>query len=137
MARVTVEDCLKKVSNKFELVLLTAKRARDIEAGAIASVPKENDKPTIIALREVAEETISIDGLRKITKNAIVENKFIDINTMNVNTDCEQEDVVDIYDDDIEDEESVEEEENENEDDFEASGTDIDNKCKDTLTNEV
>lgn len=73
MARVTVEDCLLKVPNKFELVLLAAKRARDIERGVMPSVSKDNDKPTIIALREIAEETISIDGLREITKKSIIE----------------------------------------------------------------
>lgn len=75
MARVTVEDCLLKVPNKFELVLLASKRARDIERGATPSVPKDNDKPTIIALREIAEETISIDGLREIAKNSILEDE--------------------------------------------------------------
>ncbi len=73
MARVTVEDCLLKVHNKFELVLLASKRARDIERGATPSVPKDNDKPTILALREIAEETISLDGLRELTKKSLVE----------------------------------------------------------------
>ncbi len=55
MARVTVEDCLKNVDNRFELVLLATRRARDLERGADAFVKWENDKPTVVALREIAE----------------------------------------------------------------------------------
>ena len=58
MARVTVEDSLNKVENRFELVLVAAKRARQIERGAEPTVPRENDKPTVIALRELAEGNI-------------------------------------------------------------------------------
>ncbi len=56
MARITVEDCLKYVDNRFELVLLAAKRARQIAKGSVHPlVPEENDKPTVVALREFAE----------------------------------------------------------------------------------
>lgn len=55
MARVTVEDCLEHVDNRFELVLQAAKRARKISIGAEPMVPTENDKPTVIALREIAQ----------------------------------------------------------------------------------
>ncbi len=55
MARVTVEDCLNNVDNRFELVLLATKRARELERGADAFVKWENDKPTVVALREIAE----------------------------------------------------------------------------------
>ena len=55
MARVTVEDCLKNVDNRFELVLLATRRARELERGADAFVKWENDKPTVVALREIAE----------------------------------------------------------------------------------
>ena len=55
MARITVEDCLDKVDNLFELVLVSAKRARRLANGAEAMVPWENDKPTVVALREVAD----------------------------------------------------------------------------------
>lgn len=55
MARLTVEDCLAHVDNRFELVLKAAKRARMLERGAQAWVPWENDKPTVVALREIAE----------------------------------------------------------------------------------
>ena len=54
MARVTVEDCLDNVDNRFQLVLVAAKRARDISLGAEPMVDRENDKPTVLALREIA-----------------------------------------------------------------------------------
>lgn len=74
MARVTVEDCIEKVRNRFELVLMAARRAKDIDRGAQPSIPKENDKPTIIALREIAEETVSLDGLRELARRRMIEN---------------------------------------------------------------
>lgn len=55
MARVTVEDCLEKVENQFQLVLIATKRARQISNGSAPRVPVENDKPTVIALREIAD----------------------------------------------------------------------------------
>ncbi|MFZ1860659.1 MAG: DNA-directed RNA polymerase subunit omega [Candidatus Competibacter sp.] len=55
MARITVEDCLDQVDNRFELVLIAARRARDLALGKEALVPWENDKPTVVALRELAE----------------------------------------------------------------------------------
>ena len=55
MARITVEDCLNRVDNRFELVLVAARRARDLALGREALVPWENDKPTVVALRELAE----------------------------------------------------------------------------------
>ena len=55
MARITVEDCLARVDNRFELVLVAARRARDLALGHEALVPWENDKPTVVALRELAE----------------------------------------------------------------------------------
>jgi len=58
MARLTVEDCLKAVDNRFDLVLLAAKRARQIALGAAPLVDDEGDKPTVIALREIAEGVI-------------------------------------------------------------------------------
>ena len=58
MARITVEDCLDGLQNRFELVLTATKRARQIARGAEALVPEENDKPTVIALREIAEGLI-------------------------------------------------------------------------------
>ncbi|MDF1588321.1 MAG: DNA-directed RNA polymerase subunit omega [Gammaproteobacteria bacterium] len=58
MARTTVEDCLDNVENRFQLVLIAAKRARQIQMGADPLVPVDNDKPTVIALREIAEGLI-------------------------------------------------------------------------------
>ena len=64
MARVTVEDCVGLVPNRFELVLLAAQRARDIRSGAELTVEKDNDKNAVIALREIADETIDLETLR-------------------------------------------------------------------------
>lgn len=55
MARITVEDCLENVDNRFQLVLVATKRARQLSRGAEAQLPWENDKPTVLALREIAE----------------------------------------------------------------------------------
>ncbi len=59
MARITVEDCLEHVDNRFDLVLLATKRARQLAAGVDPLVPWENDKPTVVALREIAEGLIT------------------------------------------------------------------------------
>ncbi len=58
MARITVEDCLENVNNRFDLVLKASKRARELSLGAEATLPWDNDKPTVMALREIAENTI-------------------------------------------------------------------------------
>ncbi len=63
MARITVEDCLEHIDNRFDLVLLAARRARQIAQGADPLVPAENDKPSVIALREIAENLISVDSM--------------------------------------------------------------------------
>jgi DNA-directed RNA polymerase subunit omega len=65
MARVTVEDCLPNVENIFQLVLLAAARARRLANGAEPTVPWENDKPTVVALREIAEGNITPEMLRE------------------------------------------------------------------------
>jgi DNA-directed RNA polymerase subunit omega len=64
MARVTVEDCVDKVSNRFELVMLAAHRSREMSAGSELTVERDNDKNPVIALREIAEETITVEGLQ-------------------------------------------------------------------------
>jgi DNA-directed RNA polymerase subunit omega len=64
MARVTVEDCVLKVPNRFELVLLAAQRARDVTAGAQITLDRDNDKNPVVALREIADETIQLDNLQ-------------------------------------------------------------------------
>ena len=63
MARVTVEDCLDKIPNRFDLVVLAARRARDLTLGRAPFVEEENDKPTVIALREIAEGKIDLGYL--------------------------------------------------------------------------
>jgi DNA-directed RNA polymerase subunit omega len=65
MARVTVEDCVDKVPNRFELVALAAHRAREIAAGAPITVARDNDKDPVVALREIAEETQAAGDLRE------------------------------------------------------------------------
>ncbi|MBD0415845.1 DNA-directed RNA polymerase subunit omega [Oryzicola mucosus] len=65
MARVTVEDCIDKVDNRFELVLLAGHRARMISQGAQISIPRDNDKNPVVALREIADETLSPDDLKE------------------------------------------------------------------------
>ncbi len=65
MARVTVEDCVDKVPNRFELVMLAAHRAREVSSGAAITVDRDNDKNPVVALREIAEETQSADELRE------------------------------------------------------------------------
>ena len=65
MARITVEDCLPNVENIFQLVLLAAQRARRLANGAEPTVPWENDKPTVVALREIAEGNITPEMLRE------------------------------------------------------------------------
>ena len=64
MARVTVEDCVVKVPNRFELVLFAAQRTREITAGGPLTVDRDDDKNPVVALREIAEETIEVDHLR-------------------------------------------------------------------------
>lgn len=65
MARVTVEDCVDKVDNRFELVLLASHRARQISQGGQITVDRDNDKNPVVALREIADETLSPDDLKE------------------------------------------------------------------------
>ena len=78
MARVTVEDCVEKVPNRFELVLLAAHRARAIATGAHITVPPDNDKNPVISLREIAEPTINADDLREGLIHSIQKNVEVD-----------------------------------------------------------
>lgn len=64
MARVTVEDCVLKIPNRFELVMLAGQRARDISSGGHLTVDRDNDKNPVVALREIADETVDLDSLR-------------------------------------------------------------------------
>ena len=63
MARVTVEDCVEKIPNRFELVLLAAQRARNLSRGEELTLDRDNDKNPVVALREIADETISLEKL--------------------------------------------------------------------------
>ena len=65
MDRVTVEDCIDKIPNRYELLMVAAQRAKDLSAGAPLTVAHDNDKNSVIALREIAEETVSIEELQK------------------------------------------------------------------------
>ena len=64
MARVTIEDCIKKVSNPFDLVLYASQRAKELNQGEGTDLDKENDKNTVIALREIAQEKIPLNSLK-------------------------------------------------------------------------
>jgi DNA-directed RNA polymerase subunit omega len=78
MARVTVEDCVDKVPNRFELVLLSAHRARSIASGSHITVEAENDKNPVIALREIADRTIPPDDLKESLVHSIQKNVEVD-----------------------------------------------------------
>ena len=65
MARVTVEDCVDKVPNRFELVMLAAHRAREIASGSPLTIDRDNDKNPVVSLREIADETLAVSDLRE------------------------------------------------------------------------
>ena len=65
MARITVEDCIDKFESRFELVLVASNRARKLHSGENPTVERDNDKPTVIALREIADESLSVDSLKE------------------------------------------------------------------------
>ncbi len=65
MARVTVEDCVDKIPNRFDLVMMAAHRARELSAGDELTVDRDNDKNPVVALREIADETITASNLRE------------------------------------------------------------------------
>ena len=87
MARVTVEDCVLKVPNRFELVLLAAQRARDVASGAQITLERDNDKNPVVALREIADESIALDTLQ----NALIKGmqKHVEIDEPEEDTEIE------------------------------------------------
>lgn len=89
MARVTVEDCIEKVTNRFELVMLASQRARKIGSGAALTIDRDNDKNPVVALREIADETIATDDL---------EEDLIRNNQRVIAMDDDGEDVIDMMD---------------------------------------
>jgi DNA-directed RNA polymerase subunit omega len=86
MARVTVEDCVLQIPNRFELVMIAAQRSRDLSAGAPLSVDRDNDKNPVVALREIAETTLDLDvlknslikGLQKVAEADEPEEEIVD-----------------------------------------------------------
>ncbi len=78
MARVTVEDCIDKIPNRFELVLLAGHRARALSTGSQVTVEVDNDKNPVIALREIAEQTVPPDDLREGLIHSIQKNVEVD-----------------------------------------------------------
>lgn len=93
MARITVEDCIDKFPSRFELVLVASNRARKLHAGEISNLKKDNDKNTVIALREIAEESLSVEEL----KNDLIE----EYQTVTFNEEEEIEDLSQNDDNDI------------------------------------
>ncbi len=79
MARVTVEDCLEHVENRFKLVLLAGKRARQLEKGADEFVPRGKDKDTVVALREIAAGFVSEENIDRLHRGGHVSDSFLDI----------------------------------------------------------
>jgi DNA-directed RNA polymerase subunit omega len=78
MARVTVEDCILQVPNRFELVMLAAQRARAVSAGAALTVDRDNDKNPVVALREIADKTVELDQLRQSVVNGLQRHVEVD-----------------------------------------------------------
>lgn len=70
MARLTVEDCMQNVSNRYDLVILASKRARQIAMGADALVAENGDKPTVIALREIADGLVTPENIERLRPGA-------------------------------------------------------------------
>ncbi len=78
MARVTVEDCVLRIPNRFELVLAAGQRARDISAGSPLTVDRDNDKNPVVALREIADRTVDTDALREAVVQGLQKHVEID-----------------------------------------------------------
>ena len=98
MARVTVEDCVTKIPNRFELVMVASQRARKIAAGAALTIERDNDKNPVVALREIAEETVDqkeleealITGLQKYVEMDEPEEDEVDLIAIQQELDAEQ-----------------------------------------------
>jgi DNA-directed RNA polymerase subunit omega len=78
MARVTVEDCIDKVENRFDLVLMASHRARVLSSGAQITVPRDNDKNPVVALREIAEQRLTPEDLREDLIHSLQKNVEVD-----------------------------------------------------------
>lgn len=87
MARVTVEDCVVRIPNRFDLVMVAAQRARELAGGAPLSLERDNDKNPVVALREIAEDTVSID---------VLQNSLIKGHQRHVDQDEPEEEIVEL-----------------------------------------
>mgnify|MGYP001165644958 FL=1 len=90
MARVTVEDCILKVDNRFDLIVLAAHRGREITAGSEVTVSRDNDKNPVVSLREIADETIKIDDLKE-SMVASLQTQLVDDETSDVENEEDEE----------------------------------------------
>lgn len=89
MARVTVEDCVDKVENRFELVMVAAQRARKISSGAPLTIDRDNDKNPVVALREIADETVAVPDMKE---------ELIQTHQKIIENDDEDDSVIDLMD---------------------------------------
>ena len=90
MARVTVEDCILKVDNRFELIVLASHRGREITAGAELTLPRDNDKNPVVSLREIAEETITVEDIKESMITSMQSQIVDDEATVKVENDSEE-----------------------------------------------
>jgi DNA-directed RNA polymerase subunit omega len=102
MARVTVEDCILKVPNRFELVLLSSQRAREIGSGAALTIDRDNDKNPVVALREIADETVALSELKE---------SMIKGHQKVIEVEEDEEDVIDLMEGEMDDMEMIADEE--------------------------
>ena len=138
MARITVEDCIDKLPSRFELVLVASNRARKLHSGETPTVEKNNDKNTVIALREIAEETISIEEMKK---NLVKEYQTISLSEEEEelsleNSDDEEKDNINLDSDDEEKDNINLGEENQNLDYNEESEVNYSNNINE-ISNEI
>ena len=90
MARVTVEDCIIKVDNRFDLIVLAAHRGREITAGSEVTVSRDNDKNPVVSLREIADETIKIDDLKESMISSL-QTQLVDDETSDIENEEDEE----------------------------------------------
>ena len=95
MARITVEDCIDKFESRFELVLVASNRARKLHSGENPTVEKDNDKSTVIALREIADESISVDSLKENLIQEYQTVSFLDDEELSLSYDGEKNEIND------------------------------------------
>ena len=138
MARITVEDCIDKLPSRFELVLVASNRARKLHSGETPTVEKNNDKNTVIALREIAEETIPIEEMKK---NLVEDYQTISLSEEEAelsleNSDDEEKDNINLDSDDKEKDNINLDEENQNLDYNEESEVNYSNNINE-ISNEI